>query len=164
MTTLIVLEDGRILGTSNWAFDAILECAAKQLESRSDTVDGLPEWLLDQRCVVQGPGIGYLDLRELPPRASSQFKSACISAYDAMRHDSSPVLWLDLFSLLINMWVIQPPVGRLGRQHQVRWTADGLLQNTLCAITEPLLNFARSVLGGRDFGSVVNGAATRPVE
>jgi len=68
-------------------------------------VDGLPEWLLDQRCVVQGPGIGYLDLRELSPRASSQFKSACISAYDAMRLESNPVLWLDRFSLLINMWV-----------------------------------------------------------
>jgi hypothetical protein len=31
MTTRITLEDGRILGTSNWAFDAILECAAKEL-------------------------------------------------------------------------------------------------------------------------------------
>jgi hypothetical protein len=105
VTTRIVLEDGRILGTSNWAFDAVLECAAKQLESRSNTEDGLPEWLLDQRCVVRGPGIGYLDLRELSPRASSQFKSACISAYDAMRLDCSPGPWLDLFSLLINMWV-----------------------------------------------------------
>ena len=105
MTTRITLEDGRILGTSNWAFDAILECAAKELKRRDDTADGLPEWLLDQRCVVRGPGIGYLDLRELSPRASSQFRSACISAYGAMRLDSSPVLWLDLFSLLINMWV-----------------------------------------------------------
>jgi hypothetical protein len=106
MTTRITLQDGRILGTSNWAFDALLECAAKELERRKDTVDGLPEWLLDQRCIVRGPGIGYLDLRELSPRASSQFKSACISAYDAeVRLDSSPGLWLDLFSLLINMWV-----------------------------------------------------------
>jgi len=105
MTTRITLEDGRILGTSNWAFDALLECAAKELESRNDAVDGLREWLLDQRCYVRGPGIGYLDLRELSPRASSQFKSACISAYDAMRLESSPVLWLDLFSLLVNMWL-----------------------------------------------------------
>jgi hypothetical protein len=106
MTTRIALEDGRILGTSNWAVDALLECAPKQLENRSDTVDGLPEWLLDQRCVVQGPGIGYLDLRKLSPRASSQFTvSLLASAYDAMRLDSDPVPWLDLFSLLINMRV-----------------------------------------------------------
>ena len=65
MTTHITLQDGRILGTSNWAFDALLECAAKELERRKDTVGGLPEWLLDQRCIVRGPGIGYLDLREL---------------------------------------------------------------------------------------------------
>ena len=106
MTTQITLQDGRILGTSNWAFDALLECAAKELERRKDTVGGLPEWLLDQRCIVRGPGIGYLDLRELSPRASSQFMSACKSAYDdEMRLEFSPVLWRDLFSLLINMWV-----------------------------------------------------------
>ena len=105
MTTRITLQDGRILGTSNWAFDALLECAAKELERRKDTVDGLPEWLLDQRCIERGPGVGYLDLRELSPRASSQFKSACISAYDAMRLESSPALWLDQLSLLIGMWI-----------------------------------------------------------
>src|SRR6266446_10320091 len=95
MATNITLEDGRILGTSNGVFDALLERAAKELESRTDAVDGLREWLLDQRCEVRGPGVGYLDLRELSPRASSQFKSACISAYDAMRLESSPALWLD---------------------------------------------------------------------
>ena len=104
MTTHITLEDGRILGTSNGVFDALLECVARELAGRTDAVDGLREWLLDQRCEVRGPGIGYLDLRELSPRASSQFESACISAYDAMRLESSPVLWLDQLSLLINMW------------------------------------------------------------
>lgn len=105
MTTLITLEDGRILGTSNGQFDDILERAAKQLERRTDAVDGLREWLLDQRCEVRGPGVGYLDLRELSPRASSQFKSACISAYNAMRLESSPVPWLDKFALLMDMWI-----------------------------------------------------------
>jgi hypothetical protein len=105
MTTCITLEDGRILGTSNFVFDDILERAAKELESRTDAVDGLREWLLDQRCNVRGPGVGYLNLRELSPRASSQFKSACISAYDAMRLESSPVPWLDQFAFLINMWI-----------------------------------------------------------
>jgi len=105
MSTFITLEDGRILGTANWQFDALLECAAEELERRDDTVEGLREWLLDQRCCERGPGVGYLDLRELSPRASAQFKSACISAYDAMRLDPNPVPLLDLFSLLINMWV-----------------------------------------------------------
>jgi len=104
MTTHITLEDGRIFGTSNGVFDAILECAAKELESHPDAVDGFREWLLDQRCEVRGPGVGYLDLRELAARASAQFKSACISAYPKMRHASSRVLWVDQFSLLINMW------------------------------------------------------------
>jgi hypothetical protein len=105
MTTYIILEDGRILGTSNGGFDALVECAAKELESRTDAVDGLREWLLDQRCTVQGPGVGYLDLRELSPRASSQFKSACISAYDAMKLESTRVFWLDQLSLLVKMWI-----------------------------------------------------------
>ena len=64
----------------------------------------LGEWLLDQRCEVRGPGIGYLDLRELSPQASSQFMAACISAYDAMRLESSPVFWLDQLSRLVAMW------------------------------------------------------------
>ena len=93
MVTHITLEDGLILGTSNGVFDALLERAAKELESRTDAVDGLQEWLLHQRCEVRGRGVGCLDLRELSPRVSSQFKSDCISAYDAMRLESSPVLW-----------------------------------------------------------------------
>jgi hypothetical protein len=105
MSTHMTLEDGRVLGVSNGVFDAILECTAKELERRTDPVAGLREWLLDQRCEIQGPGVGYLDLRELSPTASSQFKSACMSAYDAMRRETSPVPWLDQFALLINMWI-----------------------------------------------------------
>ena len=39
MTTHITLEDGRIFGTSNGAFNALLKCPVKELESRPDTVD-----------------------------------------------------------------------------------------------------------------------------
>jgi hypothetical protein len=105
MVTHITLEDGRVLGTSNGVFDCLLELAAKELGRRTDAVDGLQEWLLDQRCEVCGPGVGYLDLRELSPRASSQFKGACISAYYAMRLEIRPVIWLDQLSLLVNMWI-----------------------------------------------------------
>jgi hypothetical protein len=104
MTTHITLEDGRVLGTSNWMFDAILECAAKELERHDDPVDGLREWLLDQKCEVQGPGVGYLDLRELCPLASSQFKAACLSAYEAMKAKAFSEPVMEQLSLLINMW------------------------------------------------------------
>jgi hypothetical protein len=104
MTTHITLEDGRALGTSNRVFDAILESAAKELERGNDRVDGLREWLLNERCEVQGPGVGYIDLRELSPRVTSQFKAACISAYDALKVQNPPVPWLDQLSLLIRMW------------------------------------------------------------
>ena len=104
MSTYIALEDGRILGASNGLFDAILECAARQLESRCDAVDGFRDWLLDQRCEVQGPGIGHLDLRDLSPRARSQFRAACMAAYDVMKAEEPPVRWLDQLGLLIRMW------------------------------------------------------------
>jgi hypothetical protein len=104
MTTHITLEDGRVLGTSNSRFDAILESAAKELERRNDSVDGLREWLLDRRCEVQGPGVGYLDLRELSPVASSQFKGACLSAYDAMKAQTASKPLIEELSLLIDMW------------------------------------------------------------
>lgn len=70
MSTYITLEDGRVLATSNGVFDAIIERAATELERRGDSLDGLVEWLLEQRCEVQGPGVGYLDLRELSPMAA----------------------------------------------------------------------------------------------
>ena len=105
MSTYITLEDGRTLVTSNGIFDNILERTVKELERRTDGLDGLREWLLDQRCVVLGPGIGALDLRELSPRACSEFRSACISAYDKARLEASPMPWLDHFALLIKMWI-----------------------------------------------------------
>lgn len=105
MTTHITLEDGRVLLISNGVFDGVLESAAKQLDSRAGDVGGLGDWLLDQRCEVQGPGVGYLDLRELSPQARSEFKSACVSAYRAMDDRATANRWLsDTFTLLINMW------------------------------------------------------------
>jgi hypothetical protein len=104
MTTYIALEDGRVLGTSNGVFDAILEAAVEHMVGSGDRLDGLREWLLKQRCEVQGPGVGYLDLRELPPRAASELKTACIAAHGAMKNRESPAGWLPDLTLLLEMW------------------------------------------------------------
>ena len=129
MVTHITLEDGRVLATKDWVFDAIIECVANELDSRTDAVEGLRQWLLDQRCEVQGPGVGYLDLREISPQACSQFKFACLSAYDAMKLECNPVLWLGQFSLLINMWISmdkeEPPEALTSRHWMMApWSGE----------------------------------------
>lgn len=94
MTTHITLEDGRGAWLSDGAFDGILEAAADELARSSETLDGLEEWLLDQRCSAQGFGVGYLDLRELSPRASSEFRFACLEALAAVERNGSSPDWL----------------------------------------------------------------------
>jgi hypothetical protein len=48
VVTHITLADERVLGTRNWVFDAIRECAANELESRTD----------EQGCPTDGPPFG----------------------------------------------------------------------------------------------------------
>jgi hypothetical protein len=66
------LEDGRVFGASNGIFDAIVELVASELARRADSLPGLADWLLEQRCGVQGPGIGYLVVREFAPRGAPE--------------------------------------------------------------------------------------------
>jgi hypothetical protein len=66
MSTFITLQDGRLLLERNWVYDAILRAVARELRN-DDEGRALAEWLLAQQCFEQGPGIGYLDLRELTP-------------------------------------------------------------------------------------------------
>jgi hypothetical protein len=103
MSTHLTLEDGRVLGTSNGTFDAIVELTAAELERRSDRMPGLAEWLLEQRCEVRGPGIGYLDLRELSPRAAREIRDAFLAALVRGEFDVSEGL-REQFVLLRNMW------------------------------------------------------------
>jgi hypothetical protein len=103
MTTYIQLEDGRVFSTTNGLFDYILECTAQHLEGRTECPE-LRDWLLDQRCDVLGPGVGYLDLRELSPIATCAFRSACTSAYRALMSQQDPASWLEKFSVLFKMW------------------------------------------------------------
>jgi hypothetical protein len=104
MTTTITLEDGRVFGASNSVFDSIIESAAKQLERRADPLEGLSEWLLDQRCEIQGPGVGSLDMRELSARARSEFREACFLAYKTLSDNPDQTALLSGFAILIEMW------------------------------------------------------------
>jgi hypothetical protein len=104
MTTHITLEDGRVFGASNGIFDAIVEVVASELARRADSLPGLADWLLEQRCEVQGPGIGYLDVREFAPRAAREFKEAFHAAYDTADLAAIPEPLRARFSLLCEMW------------------------------------------------------------
>src|SRR5688572_20604712 len=80
-----------------------LESAAEELERNSSSLDGLASWLLEQRTEIQGPGVGYLDTRELSPRAAEEFQSACMAAF-ARLSSGAPPPWLEKFGELLAMW------------------------------------------------------------
>jgi hypothetical protein len=103
MTTHVTLEDGRVLGTSNGEFDALVEFVAAELEHRSNALRGFRKWLLEQRCLVQGPGVGYLDLRELSPPAVQQFKTAFLSGIARLSTGEVPETLRMKYSLLERM-------------------------------------------------------------
>ncbi len=106
MSTLIVLVDGRILGLTNGQFDGILEAVANELDRDADSLPGLASWLLDQRCEIQGPGVGAVDLREVSPIACEQFRAASHRVYrDQQQNERASPEWLqDLFRQLVDMW------------------------------------------------------------
>jgi ankyrin repeat protein len=79
----ITLEDGRVFGADSQIFDCILQVVVIELHGRPESLPALAEWLLDQRCCARDGAAGYLDLRELSPRAAREFKDAFIAAYDA---------------------------------------------------------------------------------
>jgi hypothetical protein len=104
LATHVTLEDGRVLGTANGTFDGILEAVAQHLGQRAGGVEGLADWLLEQRCAVQGPGVGYLDLRELAPQAVQQFRDAVrvLAVLDAS--DNVPSWLYPTLASLLEMW------------------------------------------------------------
>ena len=75
MTTEIVLNDGRVVITSNGIYDTLIEGIVSIIEGEKPR-GPLGAWLLDQRCEVQGPGVGYLDLRELAPSVRKEVERA----------------------------------------------------------------------------------------
>lgn len=111
MGGFIVLEDGRAHSPASWAYDAIIEAVACELDK---TQDGRPlaEWLRQQTCEICGPGLGSVDIRELTPDNHRYFRNA---AERAFAHSEStgpqgwhdPALfpgWLEGFRKLIEMW------------------------------------------------------------
>lgn len=93
-----------MLGLSNGAFDAIIELVAAELRDRDTTLNELPAWLLEQRCALQGPGVGFLDLRELSPVAAKQFREAFFSAYRRIPRQQIAGPLLQKYALLAHMW------------------------------------------------------------
>ena len=110
MTTTIVLDDGRVWGHQNWAFDSAIEAIAAVI-GRDPSGHELSAWLLEQRCAIQGPGIGYIDTRELTPDNRARFRAAIPVAFAEVRarggahwHDPSSFLaWVDSFERLLQM-------------------------------------------------------------
>ena len=103
MSTHIVLEDGRVLPVKDGRLTLILEHAAGQLQKRGDSL-GFGEWLLEQRCAMQGVGVGYLDVRELTPVAAAQFRQACTSAHVHLLNEPNKLGWFSSLELLMRMW------------------------------------------------------------
>lgn len=93
MSASITLDDGRTYWGSNWAFDAVIRAIAAVLPG---TPQGraLRDWLLDQQCRVQGPGIGCVDTRELTPDNRRLFAKAIEDAFNAQRRQG-PIGWHD---------------------------------------------------------------------
>ncbi len=110
MSAFFVLTDGRAWSKANWAYDAVLDAIADALPN-----DGagqlLAEWLLEQRCRVQGPGVGTVDLRELTDENRRRIVEAIPRALEMARkkgprdwHDPSFFpQWLSAFELLVQM-------------------------------------------------------------
>ena len=64
MGGFIVLQDGRAYTAASWAYDAVISYTADALP-RTAAGQALAAWLREQTCLVRGPGLGRVDLREL---------------------------------------------------------------------------------------------------
>lgn len=93
MGGFIVLEDGRAYAANNWSYDAVVERIARSLPG---TTDGraLSDWLMDQRCAVQGAGLGSVDCRELSPGDQRLFLEAVERAV-VTAEEEGPGGWCD---------------------------------------------------------------------
>jgi hypothetical protein len=93
MAGFIVLEDGRAYAANNWSYDAVVERIAWALP---ETAHGraLSDWLMDQRCVVKGAGLGSIDLRELTCDNQRLFIEAAQKAV-VTAEEEGPEGWCD---------------------------------------------------------------------
>jgi hypothetical protein len=93
MAGFIVLEDGRAYAANNWSYDAVIERIARALPE-TGAGRALSDWLMDQRSVVQGAGLGSVDLRELAPGDQRLFVEAVEKAI-ITSEEESPEGWCD---------------------------------------------------------------------
>ena len=81
MAGFIVLPDGRAYAASNWGYDRVIGCIA-QVVAEQDQGRALSEWLLEQRSMVRGSGLGSVDVRELTPSNRSLVLDAVWQAFE----------------------------------------------------------------------------------
>lgn len=93
MAGFIVLKDGRAYAANNWSYDAVIERIARALPG-TDAGRALSDWLMDQRCVIRGPGLGSVDLRELSPGDQRLFVEAVERAIITTEQEG-PEGWCD---------------------------------------------------------------------
>jgi hypothetical protein len=123
MSAFIALDDGRSWWAPNWAYDSVIEKIAIQLDS-TEPERALASWLREQTCIVNGPGLGSVDVRELTPQNRHLFRVAAQKAFRvavksgaAGWHDPSFFPgWLAGFRRLLRMWKAidrEEPPGQL---------------------------------------------------
>jgi hypothetical protein len=111
MGGFIILTDGRACAPANWAYDEIVRSVAEELGAGGDDLL-LKEWLRGQLCEVLGPGMGYVDVRELTPRNRQLFRDAANRAFKkselvgpiGWENPSFFPAWLGIFRRLLEMW------------------------------------------------------------
>lgn len=75
MSANIDLDNRRSWWAANWAYDAVIERIADELNS-SQLERELAVWLRTRTCLECGPGLGAVDLRELSPTCRMAFCNA----------------------------------------------------------------------------------------
>lgn len=75
MSGFIVLHNGRTWSAASWAYDAVIESIAEVLLDEMNEEE-LSQYLKNQTCAIQGPGMGRVDLRELPVTGAEAFTAA----------------------------------------------------------------------------------------
>src|SRR5688572_7160386 len=80
MSAYIALPDGRSWWAANWAYDAVIRRVADELD-RMPAGGELAAWLRGQTCDELGPGLGFVDVRELSPPDRALFREAARRAF-----------------------------------------------------------------------------------
>lgn len=102
MSGFIVFNDGRAWSSSNDGFDTVLYALAEYTRAVKKEYD-LHSWLLDQRSIVLGPGLGGVDLRELTPHNQELILEAMENVCGVNELPEELVNWAKGVRLLVAM-------------------------------------------------------------